>query len=70
MPEGAVIAARFDVPRNYLGHLLKTIADDALPPPRKGQGGEIRLAPTPPRGILNSGSCDALIGGSVEWLAL
>jgi Rrf2 family protein len=52
LPEGryagaAEIAGDIDAPRNYLGKLLKTLADDGLVVSQKGKGGGFRLARSP-----------------------
>lgn len=49
LPEGeyagaADIAGRIGAPRNYLGKLLKTLADEGLLESQKGKGGGFRLA--------------------------
>jgi Rrf2 family iron-sulfur cluster assembly transcriptional regulator len=49
LPEGVYVgagqlAAEIDAPRNYLGKLLKTLADEGLVESQKGKGGGFRLA--------------------------
>jgi Rrf2 family protein len=41
------IAGEIDAPRNYLGKLLKTLADGGLVESQKGKGGGFRLARSP-----------------------
>ena len=41
------IAGDIDAPRNYLGKLLKTLADEGLVESQKGKGGGFRLARSP-----------------------
>jgi Rrf2 family transcriptional regulator, iron-sulfur cluster assembly transcription factor len=43
----AEIAKRIKAPRNYLGKLLKTLADQGLLESQKGKGGGFRLARDP-----------------------
>jgi Rrf2 family protein len=43
----AEIAGDIDAPRNYLGKLLKTLADEGLVVSQKGKGGGFRLARSP-----------------------
>jgi len=43
----AEIAAEINAPRNYLGKLLKTLADEGLVESQKGRGGGVRLARSP-----------------------
>jgi len=52
LPEGQYvgageIAGDIDAPRNYLGKLLKALADQGLVESQKGKGGGFRLARTP-----------------------
>ena len=52
LPEGTYagageIADAIDAPRNYLGKLLKTLADAGLVESQKGKGGGFRLARAP-----------------------
>ena len=52
LPEGQYagagqIADDVDAPRNYLGKLLKTLADEGLVESQKGKGGGFRLARCP-----------------------
>lgn len=52
LPEGqyagaAEVAGGIDAPRNYLGKLLKTLADQGLVESQKGKGGGFRLARAP-----------------------
>jgi len=41
------IAGEIEAPRNYLGKLLKTLADQGLVESQKGKGGGFRLARSP-----------------------
>jgi len=41
------IAGEIDAPRNYLGKLLRTLADEGLVESQKGKGGGFRLARSP-----------------------
>lgn len=43
----ADIAREINAPRNYLGKLLKTLADEGLVESQKGRGGGVRLARRP-----------------------
>lgn len=52
LPEGQYagageIADEIDAPRNYLGKLLKTLADQGLVESQKGKGGGFRFARSP-----------------------
>jgi Rrf2 family iron-sulfur cluster assembly transcriptional regulator len=52
LPEGAFagagdVAQEIGAPRNYLGKLLKTLADEGLLESQKGKGGGFRLARDP-----------------------
>lgn len=52
LPDGlfagaADIASQIGAPRNYLGKLLKTLADEGLVESQKGKGGGFRLARPP-----------------------
>jgi len=52
LPEGQYagageIAEEIDAPRNYLGKLLKTLADEGVLESQKGKGGGFRLARAP-----------------------
>lgn len=52
LPDGryagaAEVAGDIDAPRNYLGKLLKTLADEGLVESQKGKGGGFRLARGP-----------------------
>jgi Rrf2 family iron-sulfur cluster assembly transcriptional regulator len=52
LPDGqyagaADVADEIDAPRNYLGKLLKTLADEGLVESQKGKGGGFRLARDP-----------------------
>jgi len=52
LPEGVYVGAselaeQIGAPPNYLGKLLKTLADDGIVESQKGKGGGFRLARTP-----------------------
>jgi Rrf2 family iron-sulfur cluster assembly transcriptional regulator len=54
LPEGAYagagdIAEQIGAPQNYLGKVLKTLADEGLLESQKGKGGGFRLARSPER---------------------